>query len=231
MRARPLADVPRPVWLVLAAALGAQLWLQVPRTTPQPRLHAPPDIGTLRAASLGEPVALAKALMLYVQSAEGGTPLRQVDYADLTAWLERIVALDPRGQYPLLAASQVYAAVHDQARQRIMLDFVHRQFEADPDRRWPWLAHAALVARHQLNDPALARRYAQAIRERTSPAVLPPWAQQMEVFILEDMNDADSARLLIGAMIAGGQVRDPNELRFLERRLKQLEAPVPQAMR
>jgi hypothetical protein len=46
----------------------------------------------------------------------------------------------------------------------------------------------------------------------------------MEIFILEDMNELETARLIIGGYIQSGSVKDPAELRFLEERLKQLEA-------
>lgn len=223
MAARPLAYVPRPVLLVLGAALAAQLAWQAPRPPAQaPDLAAAAPTAVLRLASLGEPVAMAKALMLFVQGAEGSRALHQMDYAALTDWLGAIVELDPRAQYPLLAASQVYAATSDPVRARAMVDFVHARFGEDPDRRWPWLAHATLVARHRLHDLPLARRYAHDIRTRTTPGRVPPWALQMEVFILEDMNETGSARALIGALLASGQVTDRRELAFLERRLQQL---------
>lgn len=240
MQRRPLAQVPRPLLLVLGAALALQLtWhaSQTPGLGPglglsptrgaptAPALPSAPSLAALKLASLGEPVALSKALMLYVQSQrEDGTGVR------LRAWLERIVALDPQAQYPLLAASQVYAG-GDQRRTREMLDFVYRGFGDDPDRRWPWLAHAALVARHQLHDAALARRYANAIRTQANPALVPAWAQQLEVFILDDMNEYQSASALIGAMLASGQVRDPREVAFLERRLESISARQRQSSR
>ncbi len=228
MRARPWSDVPRSALLVLAAALALQLAWPGGRARPAPApapIRPPPSGALLRVASLGEPVALAKGLMLYLQGAEGPASLNQVDYGALRDWLGALLDLDPRGQYPLLAASEIYAAASDPARTRLMLDFVYQRFADDPDRRWPWLAHAALVARHRLHDLPLARRYAQAIRTRTTPGRVPAWAAQLEIFILEDMNEADSARALIGAMLASGQVRDPNELAFLARRLQQLSAP------
>ena len=210
---RPLSHVPRPVLLLLVAALALQLALPG-REPANAGLPPPPDAAILRLASLGEPVALAKSVMLTVQNDD-----RDPRLAD---WLERVLDLDPRGQYPLLAASQVYA-VGEAVRVRAMLDLVYRRFGEDPDRRWPWLAHAAIVARHRLHDMPLARRYARAIRERTAPAVLPAWAAQMEVFILEDMGEAQAARTLIGAMLASGQVRDARELAFLEQRLRTLD--------
>ena len=69
-------------------------------------------------------------------------------------WLETILALDPAGQYPLLMAAQVYSQVPDPARERLMLEFVHQQFLHDPNRRWRWLAHAAIMAKHRLHDDA-----------------------------------------------------------------------------
>lgn len=227
------ARAPLAVSLLLAAALALQLAHGALRAPPQravATLAEAPPLAMLRLASLGEPVALAKAMTLHAQSRDDAdTPLGSIDYLALRSWFERIVDLDPRGQAPLLAASQVYGASADPARTRIMLDFVYRRFGEDPDRRWPWLAHAALVARHRLHDPALARRYAHAIRTRTANGVLPAWARQMELFILDDMGEDDSARALIGAMLASGQVADARELAFLEQRLHAISARRRQA--
>jgi len=166
--------------------------------------------------------------MLYLQAFDyrSGTriPYRELDYARLEDWLARILELDPRGQYPLLAASRLYAEVPDEAKQRSMLEFVYRQFFADPNRRWPWLAHAAVIAKHRLHDLPLARRYAAAIQRYATAEDVPLWAKQMEIFILEDMNELETARILIGGYLASGRVKDPAELRFLDQRLKELEA-------
>lgn len=226
---RPFTALPAGVKLLLALALLLQLAVHAGRArdapAPASALPAAPALPLLRVASGGEEVALARLAMLYVGSRDGpATPLASLDYTRLRDWLARILALDPRGQAPLLAASQVYAATSDQVRARLMLDFVHEQFLLDPDRRWPWLAHAALVARHRLHDAPLALHYAQAIRTGTNSARLPPWALQMEVFILDDMNELDSAKALIGALLASGEVSDPRELAFLERRLHSIAA-------
>ena len=231
MRARPLSHVPPGVMLALAAALLAQLWWHALQARPEAQLRplAPaPSLTALRLASMGEPVALSKALMLYLQSQDDqdGKSIgwRELDYDRVRDWLARALALDPRSQYPLLAASEVYGAVGDPARVRTMLDFVYQRFGEDPNRRWPWLAHAALVARHRLHDLPLARRYAQAIRIHATGAGVPPWARELEAFMLEDMDELDSAQALIGALLHSGQVGDPRELAFLERRLATLKA-------
>jgi hypothetical protein len=112
------------------------------------------------------------------------------------------------------------------AKQRRMLDFVYRRYLEDPNRRWPWLAHATVLAKHELKDLPLARRYAVALQQHTTAPDAPLWVRQMEPFILEDMNELETAKVLIGGLIASGQVKDERDLRLLERRLKELEARI-----
>ena len=158
--------------------------------------------------------------MLYLQ----GFDVRSLDYERLAGWLEALVQLAPRSQYPLFAAARIYAEHPDPARSRAMLEFVYRQFMLDPDRRWPWLAHGALLAKHRLRDLALARRYAAAIDRHAIAAEVPPWARQMELFILEDLGELEAAKVLLGGLLASGKVRDAEEARFLQQRLEELEA-------
>jgi hypothetical protein len=230
MRERPVAQVPRWVLALLGAALLLQLGVGAGR--PPPRVLAadlgvPPSVGMLRLASLGEPAALGKLLMLYVQAFDyqAGTrvPYRDLDYDRLEGWLARSLALDPLGQYPLMSASRLYAEVPDPAKQRKMLDFVYRAYLEDPNRRWPWLAHATVIAKHELKDLPLARQYAVALQTHTTTPDAPLWVRQMEPFILEDMDELEAAKVLIGGLIASGQVKDERDLRLLERRLRLLE--------
>src|SRR5262245_23728651 len=105
MRARPVADVPTWVKALLAGAFALQLGFAA--VQPPPRavaedLGMPPGEAALRLAGFGEPIALAKLLMLYVQAFDyqAGThvPYRNLDYAHVEAWLAAILALDPDGQ-------------------------------------------------------------------------------------------------------------------------------------
>jgi hypothetical protein len=231
MSQRPIAAVPRGVLVLFVLGLAAQIALKAGAPAPHAAaedLPPAPGIAVLRLASFGDPVALAKALMLYLQAFDyqsgSRVPYRDLDYGRLEAWLARILELDPRGQYPLFAASRLYAEVPDETKQRSMLEFVYRQFLLDPDRRWPWLAHATAIAKHRLRDLPLALRYAQAIQRYAVADNVPLWAKQMEIFILEDMNELETARLIIGGYLQSGAIKDPAEVKFLDERLKQLEA-------
>jgi len=222
-----------PVWVfaALGLSLAAQLTVQATRPAAAPAardLPPPPGAAALRLATFGEPEAGARLAMLYLQSYDfagtNATPYSRLDYERLVGWLRTILELDPRSQYPLFSAARVYAETEDRARSRLALEFVYQEFLRDPNRRWPWLAHAALLAKHRLNDLPLARRYAQAVQRRTTAAALPLWAKQMEIFILEDMNELEAARIMLGGLLASGTIHDPAEARFLAERLKALEA-------
>ena len=227
---RPLATVPFGIWGALGALLAVQIAWQTARHPGTPAaadLPPPPRPGALRIASFGEPQAAARVAMLYIQtvdfSAGQALPYRNLDYPRLIGWLTAILELDPRGDYPLFSAARIYAEVPDPERARIALEFVYQAFLRDPNRRWPWLAHAALLAKHRLNDLALARRYAAAIDRHATAADVPLWAKQMEIFILEDMNELEAAKIMIGGLLASGTLRDPAEARFLAQRLEELE--------
>lgn len=227
---RPLSHVSAPVLALLALGLALQIVLHAIAPEPQAKardLTRPPAASLLRLASLGEPIALAKILMLWLQAFDyqsgSKMPYQELDYARLEVWLARILELDREGQYPLLAASRLYAEVPDETRQRSMLDFVYRQYLRDPDRRWPWLAHAALLAKHRLKDMDLALKYAAALQKYTTAKDAPAWATTMEIFIREDMNELETARVMIGGLLASGRITDRAELNFLDQRLREIE--------
>jgi hypothetical protein len=227
---RPLSAVPAWILWLLAAALAAQLAWQLAQPAAAPSatdLPPAPSVKALQLASLGETAALARLAMLWLQAfdsrGDNAIPYQRLDYGRLIAWLRAILATDPRSGYPLFAAARVYGENPDPAKMRQIFDFIFAEFGADPNRRWPALAHAALLAKHRLNDLPLARRYAAAIQRQTTDESAPLWARQMEVFILEDMNELQAARVMLGGLLAAGRIRDPEERRFLQGRLEDIE--------
>jgi len=217
---RFMGAVPRWVFAFLASSLALQIAWEARRDTgaaAAPELPPGPGVQALRLASFGEPEALARLAMVHLQS------YRTPDYGRLVGWLDAILDLDPRSQYPLFSAARVYAETADPAGSRMVLEFVYRQFLRDPNRRWPLLAHAALLAKHRLKDLPLARRYAQALRQYATASDVPPWVSHMEIFVLEDLNELEAARVLIGSLVQSGILQDPAELRFLEQHLQELE--------
>lgn len=225
---RPLHCVPRwVIWGLLGSVLVQVSWRLHPLHLPTSLtpLHPPPRVEVLRAMSLGDPVASGKYLTLWLQTQEiqQGQFLsyRQLDYSTLTQWLGTILALDPKAEYPLFAASYLYSNVQDDERLEQLLDFIYNQSVADIATRWRWLAHASILAKHRLQDMPRALQYAKAVADHATPD-MPHWVQQMHLFILEDMGELERLRLEIGGLLASGKLTDPNEIRFFEERLRQL---------
>jgi hypothetical protein len=169
--------------------------------------------------------------MLWLQAFDNqpglSIPFRNLDYARVIEWLELIVAVDPRAQYPLLAATRLYGSVNEPSRQRQMLEWVAKQFEADPLNRWQWMGHGAIVAMHDLKDHELALRFAKRLRYfgEDRPDVVPAWARQLEIVVLEKLGREDAAKILIGGLLESGKITDSAELLFLTERLSGASPP------
>ena len=232
--ARAFSTVPLPVLAVLIASLVIQVcWSHARARAPATAEALPnaPDTRLLHLYGLGEPDALAKILMLWLQAFDNqpgvSIPFARLDYATVVNWLDALLDLDSRFQYPLLSASRVYTETPDDAGKRQMLEFVHRRFPEDPERRWPWMAHGVYVAKHRIKDLQLALKYANALHLNVSSDTAPPWVTQMEIFVLEDLGEIESARVIIGGLLASGKLADnDNELRFLKNKLALLEQEI-----
>jgi hypothetical protein len=228
-----VSAVPRWVTGLLAASLVVQLGVRAQTTAV---IHGADDLppvpspALLRIFSMGEAATLGRVGMIYLQSFDyhgsNSIPYRKLDYHRLIGWLSSLQQIDPLNAYPLFAAARIYTEVPDPNRLRLMLDFIYVEFLKDPNRRWPWAAHAALVAKHRLKDSPLALKYAAGIDQMTTVAEVPLWAKQMQVFILEDLNEFDAARIMLGGLLTSGRIKDAGERRFLEDRLEQLERRV-----
>ena len=221
-----------PTWILPTLLIALSLQIIWHHYCPDPlaqeiNLTAPPTQEQFNVASFGDPVALSKLTMLWLQAHDNqpgiSIPFRKLDYTVLTQWLESILKLDPRSHYPLLSAVRVFGEVPVPEKQQQMLVFVEREFLKDPDLRWPWLAHAVFVAKHRLKDQQLALKFAESLADKATGEDVPGWAKQMHIFLLEDMGEIESAKVLLGGLLESGQITDPNEQAFLYKRLEELE--------
>ncbi|MEA3105830.1 MAG: hypothetical protein QOI88_435 [Gammaproteobacteria bacterium] len=217
-------------WLLLGACLAANVLFQrlnPPTWSDAYVLGNPPPTAAVRAATLGEPVFAGYLVMLYVQNLNVhlglATPLAAIDRPVILRWLDLVTDLDPGSGYPLLLATGHFAETGSPEQRRLMLDWVYRRFEERPNQRWEWLVHAVYVARHVLNDNALAEYYAAALRTRVTDPKAPSWVRQMDLLLHADLGEAADARAILGGLVAAGQIRSPAELKFLESRLPPLK--------
>ncbi len=227
---RSISFIPNSVWFFLCLGLLLQIgWhsQKVERSLKISNLPSTPKESVIRIFSLDEKIASSKFLMLWLQAFDNqpgiSLSFKQLDYDRLISWLNLIYELDPRSEYPLLSASRIYTEVPDNVKRKKMLDFVLEKFLEEPGKRWQWMTHAIYVAKHKMKDLDLALRLARKIRENTSENQAPYWARQMEIFILEDKGELESAMIIIGGLLDSGELDDPHQREFLEQRLKEIE--------
>lgn len=227
---RPVRDVPTLVIVFLLVALATQLIWHSQQAIVAAKAEDLSHPMTTRAyvmISMGEPITMSKILNLWLQAFDNQPGLsisfHQLDYVRLTEWLDTILDLDPKGHYPMLVAARVYGSVTDPERQRIMMDYIFFKFNENPNKHWPWLAHAVITAKYGLKDMKLALKYASALAEKTTADHVPYWARDMHFIVLEDMGEVEAAKILVGALIDSGEITDPYELNFLAEKISVLE--------
>lgn len=190
-------------------------------------LPSAPTPALARLFALGENATAAKFGILWLQAFDDqpgvSVSFKNLNYDHLVQWLRLLLALDPLAQYPLRAAARLYTEVPDTEKQKLMMEFVLTEFERDPQRRWPWLAHVAILAKHRLNNQALALKYARALADTPSDINIPPWARQAEIFLLADMGEYESAQILVKRLLAQGLIRSQQEIEFLSEQLTDRE--------
>jgi hypothetical protein len=221
-------------WVLLGVCLAANISFQrwnIPTWSEGHDLGAPPTMRVTRVAALGEDVFAGYLVVLFLQNFNvplgRATPLAAIDRRDIICWLDLATDLDPATGYPLLLAARHFAETGSPLQRRMMLDWVYKRFEERPNQRWPWLVHAVYVARHVLNDNPLAEYYAAALRTRVTDAKAPSWVRQMDLLLHADLGEAVDAKVILGGLIAAGQIRSPAELKFLESRLPAESPPKP----
>ncbi|GAB0057016.1 hypothetical protein SIID45300_01336 [Candidatus Magnetaquicoccaceae bacterium FCR-1] len=195
--------------LIVIALLQTVWRLQTPRAEPvATSLEPPPSVAVLRLTTLNDPIvaSLSWGIRLQTFDQQPGLqlPLRTIDPERLIAWLERLLALDPHAGLPLDLALKIHGFVPDPARQRRMLDFIHQAFLENPAQRWPWLARAASVARHRLNDNRLARYYLNSLESHLEPKEIPFWVDGLHARILEELGEPKEARNRLAARLERG---------------------------
>ena len=235
---RPVSDVPTSIkWLLLLALCIQLLWhgLQAPIIAKADDLTTPFSTRTYVMSSLGEPIAAAKILNLWLQAFDNqpgiSLSFHQLDYPRLTEWLDTILELDPRGHYPMLVAARVYGSVRNPEKQRVMMEYIFKKFNQNPNKYWRWLAHVIITAKHELKDNDLALEYANALAEKATGENVPYWAKDMRIIVLEDMGQLEAAKILVGALISSNEITDVYELNFLTQKIEALEQKVLKSRR
>lgn len=184
-------------------------WMNVP--------PAPSYAGSM-ISSLGDPQFAYRRLSLVLQNLgdTGGrsTALKDYDYATLEDWFYLADKLDPVSDYVPRLAAYYYGSSQNAKDTIYVIRYLEQVGQHHYEEKWRWLAHAVHLARHRYGDMNIALDLAYklaAIGHENKD--IPAWAQQMPAFLLtEELDESDSARRIMCAILADADHLDPAEI-------------------
>ena len=228
---RPLLSLPRPLLFAFLLLLGLQaVHHHFDRSSFETRYRAlsqPFNTTIYRGLAMGSEQLFGYLLAIRLQLHDNqvGQHFRYqlLDYELLVDWLDRISEVSEGTEYPMLLASRVYTATSDRAQLRRILAFIERRFDDDPQLHWRRLAEASLIARHKLDDLDMALGMARKLAQQPATVKMPQWARDFEFLLLAELNELESAIVMIQALLQSGSVRDADELHFLQTKLSEFE--------
>ncbi len=191
------------------------------------KLEVPLEPEFYRSISFGSDKLLSYLLLLGIQLHDNQKGLHvsysHLDYSLLSDWLLTIDEINPESGYPAFLASRVYSHVNDKAKLRLMVDVIQKLFKKNPQQHWRRMTEACLLLKHQLNDLPAALKVAEQISSLPKTMKLPFWARDMKLVLLDELNQYESAQILISSMLQSGEITDEDELRFLKGRLLKIQ--------
>ena len=224
---RPIVQVPKMIltgFLILfAAQIFVHQYFALNQANTYRPLSEPYDSNIYRSLSMGSEqlfsYLLAIRLQLHDNQAGRHIRYREIDYTRLVKWLDQIHRLNGRSEYPMMLASRVYSQTRDKGRLRIILAYIDRAFMRNPQLNWRHQAEATVIAKHQLGDLDIALQMAQKLSDQPESVNMPRWARDMQFLLLGDLNEFETALVVIEALLLSGAVKDPDEKRFLQEKL------------
>ena len=224
---RPFNSLPRPLLTCFLIILMIQVSISqlslfrdeiAYKSLPEPLASS-----TYRIASMGSDKLLSYllAIRLQLHDNQSGKHIlyKQLDYQKLINWLDQISRLNTESEYPAMLASRVYTQTTDKKKIRQMVDFIQRNFVQNPQLHWRRMTEATILAKHKLGDLALALSLAEQITNQPVDVIMPHWARDMQFILLGEMNEFETGITIIVALLESGSIDDPDEQRFLKKKL------------
>jgi hypothetical protein len=224
---RPLLLLPRPLLLGFVVLFACQLFFhhtgRARVAADYQALDKPLSAAVYRGLAMGSEQLLGYllAIRLQLHDNQAGRHFRYslIDYDALLDWLELISTLNPHSEYAMLLASRIYSQTGDPDRLRLILAFIERRFDENPQLHWRRLAEASVLAKHKLHDLEYALQMAKKIARQPESVEMPQWARDFRFLLLAELNEFESAIAIIQALLQSKAVADPDEKRFLEEKL------------
>jgi len=209
--------------LLMALSLNIFFWLYG-RSFQAQWMNVPPvpKASFQEASALGDAQLAYRANAIMIQNLgdSGGRShsFAQYNYERLTQWLFLMDRLDPRSNFIPYLAAYYFGAVSDTQKLEPLTLYLAHAGERPQGEKWRWLAHAAYLARFEMQDLDLALHYAQRLSalEARYDMDLPQWASQMHIFIQNTMgNKQEAYGLMLEILREQASTMHPNEVNFM----------------
>lgn len=156
----------------------------------------------------------AQGLALQNLGDTGGrsTALNDYDYRGLGRWFALQDALDPRSNYMPMLAAWYFGASPDPEDLRHVIDYLEVVGQRPYGEKWRWLAYAAYLAQHKINDLDKALDLAQLLARGTEPG-MPGWTRSMPALVLNEKGDKAAAYAIMMSILSSSADKlDPAEV-------------------
>ena len=189
------------LFLFVAVCLNIGLWFHSSKIYVRWGNVPPvPKINTLVMGFLGDSqfAFRASAIALQNYGSIGQTQsLKDYNYETLGKWFDLLDQLDRKSNYVPYLAAYYYGAVQDPSKLGPVISYLEKVGMYPMPGRWRWLAQAAYLARHRMQDNDNALRIARKLGSIYKPGEMPNWTRNMESMLMADMGDKQAAYLLM----------------------------------
>lgn len=183
-----------------------------------------PDVPSelaVKAMALGDEQFYFRTLALKMQNAGDTfgrfTALKRYDYKKLYHWFSLLDTLDRKSHFIPSLAGYYYSQTQNVPDVRYIVDYLSEHAMYDDDARyhkWWWLSQAVYLANHKLKDKSWALDLAYELA-KTPRDDIPLWAKQMPAFILEQLNEYETALAIIANIVENQENLAEGEINFM----------------
>lgn len=144
------------------------------------------------------------------------TPIKDYEYPKLGRWFDLLDGLDPASDHVPMLAAYYFGATRVPKDVAIVVDYLARIGQNPHGTKWRWLAQAALLARHKLNNLDLALDLAYKLSHmELLDDTMPAWGRQMPAMLLENKGERADAQRIMKDLLLSGHSFHPNEVNFM----------------
>ena len=145
------------------------------------------------------------------------TPIKDYDFEKLGKWFWLLNSLDPASDHVPMAAAYYFGGTRTPKDVAVVVKYLSVIGDSPVGEKWRWLAHAAYLARHRMNnlDLALELSYKLA-RLRPLDRELPMWARQMPAFVLKEQGDKEASKEMMSQILVTEKNLAPQEVNFMK---------------